>query len=84
MLMFRSSVNPEYVINPQAQSLRCRLADLELQLAESRRNEIQAREEKDLARLREALTPTRSRSPSVGGRSSTASPVNSGFILGNH
>ena len=39
--------------------LRQKLADLELQLVESRRSEIQAREERDLERLRNAMSPNR-------------------------
>ena len=36
-----------------------RNADLELQLAEVKRNEIQAREERDLERLKNAMSPAR-------------------------
>ena len=50
--------------------LQQHIADLELQLAETRRSEIQVREERDIERLRSALSP----SP----RSSSRSNVYSG------
>ena len=42
----------------EVRKLQQHIADLELQLAESRRIEIQAREERDLERLRSALSPS--------------------------
>ena len=38
--------------------LQQHIADLELQLAEARRSEIQVREERDIERLRSALSPS--------------------------
>ena len=43
----------------EVRRLQQRIADLELQLAESRRSEIEVREERDLERLRSALSPGR-------------------------
>ena len=38
--------------------LQQHIADLELQLAEARRSEIQVREERDIERLKSALSPS--------------------------
>ncbi len=50
---------PQFEQESEMHRLRQKLADLELQLAESRRSEIQAREERDLERLRNAMSPHR-------------------------
>ncbi len=55
----------------EVRRLQQRIADLELQLAESRRSEIEVREERDLERLRSALSP--------GAKSDVISPVKAGI-----
>ena len=54
-------------LDTQVHTLRQKVTDLELQLAEVKRSEIQAREERDLERLRSTLSPHRSRPSSAPG-----------------
>ena len=46
----------------EIQRLRQQVAELELQVADSRRVEVQGREQRELERMRRSVTPTRSRS----------------------